>query len=680
MKTTRPALLLLLVFIAILLKINGLAQSSSHAADKHALIIAIGDYPPGNGWMDISSLNDVPLIRGALMLHGFEERNITQITDSQATKEGILKIFNTFSETVSEGDVVVIHYSGHGQQVEDSGKQDEADGLDESLVPYDAPADYKRQNYEGENHLTDDERNGLLTGLRIKLGPEGNVLVILDACESGTATRGLNRTRGTDKIMASKEYIESVKGRSDDNPGFAGVDFNADELATMVVISGASPNQSNQETTDENGIGVGSLSYAFSRAMANSSKETSYRTLFDKIQVDMLVYAPLQSPQIEGDLDQEILGGNAVPYIPYFTPQKYYDNTTIGLGVGQLSGLLENTKVAFYDTEVYDFESAEPKATGYIGRSNLFTSQVNLDSPLTKKEALNSKVMVTAPGYGTMLTKVKLDIHNNPELINNLKTEMEEIPAITIAEEGEPFDLLVELNNEYTKRTRGANFLQFSSAQEQLLFSKEVGNANLLILSNSITDYALEYARANYLKGMEMEDSAMKVSITIIPYDVKLKGEQILSAQPISIEQFMNGYGSLVFKDSTFFKLKFKNEGIKDVYYTVLNILSNNNIDVLVPWEGSEPEDFLLESGKSYETEVFYRFEKPFGNEMLKVIATKDPIDLRPLITVNRSSQPKDELNPIEQLVHDACRGTRAKVVAPVGSANIENVVFTVTE
>jgi hypothetical protein len=113
----------------------------------------------------------------------------------------------------------------------------------------------------------------------------------------------------------------------------------------------------------------------------------------------------------------------------------------------------------------------------------------------------------------------------------------------------------------------------------------------------------------------------------------------------------------------------------------VLDIRNDNSIDVLVPWDGSEPEDFILKPGEEYETEATFFFQEPFGNEMFKVIATTDPLDLRPLITANRGDSPKGGLNPLEQLVQDAGRGTRATAVGTsVGSAHVENIVLKVVE
>ena len=85
-------------------------------AEKYALIIAVGDYPKKTGWSSISSVNDVPLIEQTLLNQGFSEGNIQVLINEEATYLGIKEALNKLLERVDADDVVVIHYSGHGQQ------------------------------------------------------------------------------------------------------------------------------------------------------------------------------------------------------------------------------------------------------------------------------------------------------------------------------------------------------------------------------------------------------------------------------------------------------------------------------------------------------------------------------------------------------------------------------------
>ena len=82
------SLTLLLIFVAH----TFYAQTSKNT--KHALIIAIGDYPASTGWGSINSVNDVSLIKQTLLNQNFKEKNIVTLIDSDATKKGILAAFN----------------------------------------------------------------------------------------------------------------------------------------------------------------------------------------------------------------------------------------------------------------------------------------------------------------------------------------------------------------------------------------------------------------------------------------------------------------------------------------------------------------------------------------------------------------------------------------------------------
>src|SRR3546814_10463699 len=102
-------------------------------AKKRALIIAVGAYPTETGWGTISSLNDVPLIQQTLTTQGFATEDITVVTDAQATKAGIIDALTQLQDRSERGDIIVIHYSGHGQQIfDDNG--DEIDGKDEAKI------------------------------------------------------------------------------------------------------------------------------------------------------------------------------------------------------------------------------------------------------------------------------------------------------------------------------------------------------------------------------------------------------------------------------------------------------------------------------------------------------------------------------------------------------------------
>ena len=156
-----------------------------HAQTKRALVIGLGEQQD-KAWNKINGDKDVPFVQAMLKNAGF--KSVTTLVNRQATKVGIVRAFKRMTASCKHGDVVYIHYSGHGQQMTDV-HNDERDGLDECWIPYDA-CRKASATYHGERHLTDDELNVYLNAIRNKIGAKGKLLVVIDACHSGDGTRG----------------------------------------------------------------------------------------------------------------------------------------------------------------------------------------------------------------------------------------------------------------------------------------------------------------------------------------------------------------------------------------------------------------------------------------------------------------------------------------------------------
>ena len=169
----------IITYLLLLLSLSVTAQT------KRALIIGLGEQQD-KAWNKINGDKDVPLVQGMLKSAGF--KSVTALVNRQATKTGIIGAFRKMAASCKQGDVVYVHYSGHGQQMTDV-HNDEKDGLDECWIPYDA---YRKASatYHGEKHLTDDELNVYLNAIRNKIGAKGKLLVAIDACHSGDGTRG----------------------------------------------------------------------------------------------------------------------------------------------------------------------------------------------------------------------------------------------------------------------------------------------------------------------------------------------------------------------------------------------------------------------------------------------------------------------------------------------------------
>lgn len=247
------------------------------ANKKHALLIGISEYPtysdvPQSSWPSIHGANDITLIANVIKSQEF---NVQKILNKQATASGIRKSFKQLIQKVSLGDIVYIHFSGHGQSYEDlSG--DESDGWDEAIVPYDARNMYIKGIYEGSNHILDDELEIYFAAIRNKIGEKGFLYVVLDACHMGGASRGDETdddeifVRGSDKGFSpnQKRYIPKIDRRGNmlvsKSSGQSGI----------CIIEACRSYQTNAEIK-QSGTYYGPLSYYINQSLKSIPLTTS---------------------------------------------------------------------------------------------------------------------------------------------------------------------------------------------------------------------------------------------------------------------------------------------------------------------------------------------------------------------------------------------------------------------
>ena len=159
---------------------------------SRALVFGLGRQADAS-WAKINGDRDAALVKGMLQRCGF--RDIRVLTNAMATKKNMVQAFVNLEKSCRPGDVVYVHYSGHGQYMTDV-NGDEAQRWtgrhaqwDESWVPYDAQMLYGAKD-RGEKHFCDDEVAKYLSRIRKKIGEKGKLYVVVDACHSGDATCG----------------------------------------------------------------------------------------------------------------------------------------------------------------------------------------------------------------------------------------------------------------------------------------------------------------------------------------------------------------------------------------------------------------------------------------------------------------------------------------------------------
>lgn len=257
-------------------------------AKVRTLSICIGEYPSESGWNALGANNDACLIKGL-----FHEATV--ISNENATNKNILRELATLSKTALRGDTVIVHFSGHGQQILSGTSAEEVDWVDEAIVPYDA-AKRKSATYNGQSHITDDIFGEYIARIRKAAGSDGLVIAVVDACHSDSMDKDADGStdiyRGTDEIFGAEALPpDSIAKLRDmyDSPDESPV-LTSPELSNAVFISACRTHQRNYEIKVGDSS-YGSLTYYFCKAYDKNGISDLNRFLSD-------LYAEMTSDKI----------------------------------------------------------------------------------------------------------------------------------------------------------------------------------------------------------------------------------------------------------------------------------------------------------------------------------------------------------------------------------------------
>ena len=684
------------------------SQEEAQSREKLALIVAIAD----QGEQDEAAtamgaraynhlngpVNDVGVVSAALQHHGFLTENIATLRDADATREGILGALEDLVERAGEGDVAVFVYAGHGHQITDD-NGDEIDGYDEILVPYGAP-DYSvaepdvQAAYGGEGHIRDDELGIVLDRLAAKVGPEGSLAVFLDACFSGTGTRGAGQmvARGGERPIGP---TQGVRGRMDDVPGTGFAEpprtrgpgaGDAGEL-DYVVISAASHRQLAYETyhTDGQTI-VGTLSHALSVALPRLRPGDSYRDLHSHIAEVIRSKQPGQSAQIEGAADIEVFGNLLTDHEAWVRVASDDGDGRLVLEGGQLRGLGTGSEVEVRGSAGSD-DAEVALATGTVAESSPLSSVVELDSlPADGRDLTAARAFVTRESFGDLTAKILVDESVDREIADLIRDSLNArwIMSVTTDPDGGADGIITQ---EGPARTASAVArVRLTATHNGMpvgeVFEVSVDGRSISDLANHVESFA----RSAYLRRLNPHDPSLDVTLSLHPWD----------GDPTECRPTMDATGfvdQITLAAGHAFFLKVTNHTGAAPYFTILNLMPNAAVSQLFPAGRLTYEEAQLTPNQELTIPTCFAaglmrdssgdvIAVP-GTEVLKLFATREPVDFRPLLaTRGRSHRGGGSApNDLERLFVETHVRTRSVEVgarpamATVSSVQIEVVL-----
>jgi metacaspase-1 len=165
-------------------------------ASPRALLIGVGDVP--NNALPAIDL-DIDNMKKVARVMGFAPGDIKVLFDEQATYANVRQALGSWvRDGVGADDRVLIYFSGHGTRVPDPSPANVA-GVDDALVLHDVVRARVNGRATLKNVLIGHEFGAALAAI-----PSRNVLVLVDACHSGTATRTL--TLGNRRLGVGSGY------------------------------------------------------------------------------------------------------------------------------------------------------------------------------------------------------------------------------------------------------------------------------------------------------------------------------------------------------------------------------------------------------------------------------------------------------------------------------------------
>jgi hypothetical protein len=353
----------------------------------------------------------------------------------------------------------------------------------------------------------------MISALRQKIGADGQVLVFMDSCHSGTGTRGekpaVKVRGGIDPLIIPElasispgngNEIEKGYGMSEAPVQTRGA---GNIMAPMILFAGASFNELNYETMDDAGNGVGSLSYSIAKTFAEMDEGMTYRSLFNKIHSNMSTVAPRQTPMLEGDIDYEIFNGAIVEQEGYFTIENVLNETEIRINGGSIMNLAEGDILGLYPSGTASATGIEPVMKGTLTSVEGYVSIVRFDQPHGIENPLDYWIFLKEQNFENRKIAVRINPFNNKSLEKSIYEELTGLSLIKSTDDHP--DLIIEESGKTILVKTAAEDLVF----EEIL-SSSPGSAEQCVSAIK------RYAQAKFIKELSLDDQDYRVEIRFI--------------------------------------------------------------------------------------------------------------------------------------------------------------------
>lgn len=238
-------------------------------------------------------VNDVDAMTAALEPRGFR---IERLVTPDATREAVLEAYEKIIADARPEDAIVLYYSGHG------GRAQAPDGPDLQFIVPDDFSDSVDDDFRGITGVELSVRLALLTDVT------PNATVILDCCHAAHMSRQTDmRIRTLLRPPRVELSYDSIR-RHNARMVTEGLPIDQRDLISnphAVRVVACAPSESAWEGTNRDGVEMGLLTDALSRALRTTAGlRVNWTTLINAVRRDVQELQPVQRPEAEGPSDR----------------------------------------------------------------------------------------------------------------------------------------------------------------------------------------------------------------------------------------------------------------------------------------------------------------------------------------------------------------------------------------
>ncbi|KHD08882.1 hypothetical protein PN36_03360 [Candidatus Thiomargarita nelsonii] len=637
------------------------ATLQTKTVGKHALLIGIENYrypvAPLKG-----TINDIKLVQGVLRKRfGFSEKDFIILLDNKATHTGIENAFKRLIKRVKPGDFVYIHYSGHGSQTTDL-NGDEPSGKDQTWVSYGTRRN--RQTHKDNYDVLDDEINTWLAAIYAKTD---QVIFVSDSCHSATVARGeAPISRGLKRDDRYHPLGKMTYTQLDKHHGIHIGAAQNDELAA--------------EGIGKDGKHYGLFTWYWTKALRQAQVGETWYDIFKR------AYTPVvgkrgqaQTPQIEGEHNREVFGGNFTSQAQTISVTQV-NGKTVKIQAGHVAGVTVGSIYRLYHPQhpnpLQSFQITQVKAFESIGKT-------------TQRGLFKRGDLVVEESHAYHFDPIKVylsaDYAKDKALLRTIRAAFQDRRLSGYVLTNNPYNTDLRLHLLRPKRKNGQLIVEPNENLPKSFYNQPpelwVLTADQRLLNNKLQikfkntkkgvkllqDNLKKFARIREFKALQnSRGNILPVTVqTYILRPVKScpRWENCvsLSSFKLGLHRKMGPYdlqAKRELRKGDILTFTLHNDSEQDYYCYLINITSNGAINAIFPHPSEGMEYALIKADEKRNlTEEALLMMENIGEETIKIILSSQPIDVS--LFEQEEFRERGDLNPLERLLVNAVHSER---------------------